>query len=241
LSNDTAGELNSAPTSSLLVETSPSARPTINFSSDEWDRIEKAYRRSLPPDVRADIVQAMEEFLFFERVERTASSLAEVKVIVEAYDKAAGRFLYALFTDPSGSSDASVYAHELIERHSEQSRSGSQTAIFDVLLTLLRGFHIACNASLKQLNDPSLSASKIGNAWELWVLRLTEIMKKVKIRPSEQKDVSSKSSDQSSFVTFVWELQKYLPGECRRYAHSEAGLADAIREVKSQARKVARE
>ena len=44
MSNDMAGELNSAPTSSLLVETSPSARPTINFSSDEWDRIEKAYR-----------------------------------------------------------------------------------------------------------------------------------------------------------------------------------------------------
>ena len=100
----------------------------------------------------------------------------------------------------------------------------------DALLNLLRAFHIACNTSIKQLNDASTSSFRKGNAWATWISRLTEILKAAKLPVIVRKDGGSKtkSDKQSPFVSFVWELQKCLPAECRHHTQSEAALADAL-------------
>jgi hypothetical protein len=214
--------------------------PVTNLGGGAWQRIEEACGWSLAPSVRSNIDQATEAFLLFESFERIAQPMAAVKVILEAYDKAAGRFFHALFTDPSGPSDASVYAQHLIERNFSESRLGGDAGVFDALLNLLRGFHIACNVSLKQLNDPGVPAFKSGNAWRLWVWRLTKIIENAGLVSAVRKDIGSKSKsyNQSPFARFVWELQTCLPEECRRHTHSEGALADAISEAQSIARKV---
>jgi hypothetical protein len=214
--------------------------PVINVDDAAWQRIEMSCGWSLAPDMRSDLVRATEEFLLFESLERTAQPLAAVKVTLEAYDKAAGRFFHALFTDPSGPSDSSVYAHHLIESNFKESRLINETVSFDALLNLLRAFHIACNVSLRQLNDHSVSAFKSGNGWRLWVWRLTKIVDKAGLSSSVRKDVGSKSKEdrQSPFVRFVWELQQCLPEECRRHIHSMGALADAISEAQSVAIKL---
>jgi hypothetical protein len=213
--------------------------PLIDLDNAAWQRIETSCGWSLGPSVRSDVARATEEFLLFESLERTAQPLAAVKVTLEAYDKAAGRFFHALFTDPSGSSDANLYAHHLIEKNFKESRLASETASFDALLNLLRAFHIACNVSLKQLNDHLVSGFKSGSAWRVWVSRLTEIMDKTQLPSSLRKDVGSKSKSdsQSPFVRLVSELQKCLPKESQRHTHSEAALADAISETQSIGRK----
>jgi hypothetical protein len=211
--------------------------PIIEVDNAAWQRIEKACEWSLPATLRSNILRATEEFLLFESFERSAQRLAAARVILEAYDIAAGRFFHALFTDPSGSSDADAYVHLLIERNFKKSRPKGEAAVFDALLDLLRAFHIACNVSLKQLSDHTTTAFESGNAWRSWVSRLTEIVDEAELPSSVRKD-ADKSNNQSPFTLFVWELQKCLPEECRRHTHSEAALADAISQAQSMVRKL---
>ena len=217
--------------------------PTIDIDSAKWRQVEKIYGSFLPPNVRADIVRATEAFLFFEGFERTSEPLAKVKVILEAHDKAATRFFNELFAGPAAISDGGVYAHHLIENNFKASQLGSDAAGLDALLNLLRAFHVACNTSIKQLNEASPSSTfRTGNAWTTWISRLTEILKAAKVPCSVRKDVGNKntSNNKSPFVLFVRELQNCLPEECRRHTHSEAVLADAISKAQSLAPKLGR-
>lgn len=194
----------------------PSA--VLKIDSANWRLIEKTYGASLTPKVRAEIVRATEAFLFFENFERTGEPLAKVKVILEAHDKAATRFFNELFASPSALSDAGFYAHHLIDNNFKASRLESDAAGLDVFLDFLRAFHIACNASIKQLNDPSVGE---GNAWNSWISRLAEILAKAKSAHDDR------GSD-NQLVSFVWELQKCVPAECRR---NQAALNEALLEA----------
>lgn len=199
--------------------------PAFNVDDIQWGRIEKAYGSSLPPDVRANIVQVTEAYVFLHSFEQTSEGLAKAKVILEAHDKAATRFFNELFTGPSAISDAGVYAHYLIENNFKTSELKGEARGLDVFLNLLRAFHVACNVSIKQLSVPSSPAFKGSNTWSVWIDRLAEILSQVKSPVSAHKGTKS-----LPFVLLVWELQGCLPTECRCHAQSQASLADALSE-----------
>jgi hypothetical protein len=192
-----------------------------SIGSADWRKIENAYGAPLAPNLRTDIARVTEAFLFFDKFEQTGEPLAKVKVILEAHDKAATRFFNELFGGTSAVSDAGVYAHQLIDNNFTASRLGGEAGGLDVFLDFLRAFHIACNASIKQLNDPLVDRK--GNALKFWVSRLVEILADAK---SVYKDRRSRS--ENPFVLLVLELQKYLPAEHQRDA---VALADALSEV----------
>ena len=205
--------------------------PLFNVDAVQWRRIEKAYGSSLPPGVRAAIVRATEAYIFLQSFEQNSEGLAKAKVILEAHDKAANRFFNELFAGPSAVSDAGVYAHYLIESNFKTSELKGEVRGLDVFLNLLRAFHVACNASIKQLNDPSSPAFQGDNAWKVWIARLVEILSEVKLPVSVRTERSqSKGTKPLPFVLLVWELQACLPTECRHHAQSEASLADALSE-----------
>jgi hypothetical protein len=205
----------------------------VDLDDLEWQRIESACGWSIQPAVRSKILHATKQFLLFEPAERTVQSVSAAKINLEAYDKAATRFFNALFVDPSGPSDASAYAQSLIEQNSSNLRQ-SGVSVFEALLANLRTFHIACNTSIKQLNDPVSSAFQSGRAWRQWVVQLTDIVDGASLPTAVRKDVGgkSKNDDQSPFARFVSELQKILPEESQRHTHSEGALADAISEAR---------
>ena len=156
-------------------------------------------------------------------------------MILEAHDKAATRFFNELFASPFAGSDAGVYAHHLIEKNFKASHVARKAAGLDSLLSLLRTFHIACNTSIKQLNEsPASSTFRKGSAWTNWISRLTEILQGAKLPFAVGKPIRNKSrSDKKSpFTLLAWELQLCLPAECRRHTHSVTALADAIIEVR---------
>jgi hypothetical protein len=193
--------------------------PAFNIDAIQWGRIEKAYGSPFPPDVKANIVRATETYVFLHRFEQASEELAKAKVILEAHDKAATRFFNELFVSASAVSDAGVYAHYLIESNFKTSDLKSEAGGLDVFLNLIRAFHVACNAAIKQLNHLSSPALKGSNAWSVWIDRLAEILQ-VKLPISVRK-----SSASSTFASLVWELQDCLPTECRCHAQS---LADAL-------------
>ena len=215
-----------------MSKNSPQGHPgTIVITSAQWGRIEGACGFSFSPLLQADIVRASEAYLLAERFGRTGDFLAKVKVILELHDKAATRFFKELFADHSAVSDAGVYAHYLIENNFKASQLGKHTAGLDAFLNLLRAFHIACNTSIKQLNDASSSSvARNEHAWSMWISQLAEILKETKLSVSDGKDRGDKGKTPkpSVFVIFVWELQKCLPTECRRHPESEVALSDAL-------------
>ena len=195
----------------------------FEIDSANWRLIEEAYGASLPPNVRADIVRATEVFFFSENFARTGEPTANVKVILEAHDKAATRFFNELFGSPSSFSDAGVYAHSLIDSNFKPPRLGSDKEGLDALLDLLRAFHIACNTAIKQLNDPS-TAHK-GKPWKIWLNRLAEILR-------------GKGGDEIKvdrpLVQFVCEMQNCLPSECQR---GQAAIEQALLEAQQNPEK----
>jgi hypothetical protein len=164
-------------------------------------------------------------FFFSESFARTGEPTANVKVVLEAHDKAATRFFNELFDSPSSFSDAGVYAHHLIDSNFKPPRLGSDNSGLDAILDFLRAFHIACNAAIKQLNDPS-TAQK-GNPWKIWLNRVAEIV-------AEVKSLRGKGGDESAIdrplVQFVREMQNCFPSECQR---DPAAIEQALLEAKT--------
>ena len=196
-------------------------KPVVNIDHAQWSRIEQAYGSTLSQSARAGIVGATESYLFLRSFEGTPERMAKVKVILEAHDKAASRFFNELFAGPSLTSDAGSYAHYLIENNFKSDSIRGKELSLDGLLDILRAFHISCNASIKQLNDPTSSAGRKDDAWKTWIGRLAAILR-------NHDGARDKSGKELPFVSFAWELQACLPRECRHAAQSEAALADVI-------------
>ena len=116
----------------------------------------------------------------------------------------------------------------LIDNNFRPARLGSDKAGLDAFLDFLRAFHIACNAAIKQLNDPSIAPK--GNPWKIWLNRLAEIVAEVKSSSGEGDD---ESKVDHPFVQFIRELQNCLPAE---YQRDQAALAEALLEARSKPR-----
>jgi hypothetical protein len=158
----------------------------------------------------------------FRRVIAAGEPAANVKIILEAHDKAAVRFFNELFGGPSSVSDAGLYAHFLIDSNFKP-RLGRDKEGLDALLDLLRAFHIACNTAIKQLSEPS-TAHK-GDPWKIWLNRLAEIV-------ADVESLNGKGPDESKvndpLVWFVREMQNCLPSE---WQHDQAAIEQALLEA----------
>jgi len=79
----------------------------LQFNDAEWRGIEAACGWTLSKSLRDHILQVTQEFLTLQTLQR--GNGADVKVVLESYDKAASRFFNAIFADPSGQSAANIH------------------------------------------------------------------------------------------------------------------------------------
>ena len=199
------------------------------FNDAEWRSIEAACGCTLSKSVRDNILQVTQEFLTLESVQ--TGNVANVKVVLESYDKATSRFLNAIFSDPSGQSAASIHAHDLVELNFNKVGEREES-LFDGMLTTLRAFHVACNTALKQLRELETS-SKRDKAWQVWIARLTEIIDQAGLPCSASDGLVSKDC----FTGLVWPLQCCLPEQVRRHTTREAECAKEIKGAQALAKR----
>jgi hypothetical protein len=64
--------------------------------------------------------------------------------------------------------------------------------------------------------------------WNIWIGLLTRVMREHGLPYQARKDSDKRKLGPSPFVLFVFELQKQMPVECRKYTHSFDALAQAI-------------
>ena len=112
----------------------------------------------------------------------------------------------------------------------QDSRLDNEERLFNPLFGLLTSFHVACNAALKELSDPELPSFTKGKSWNLWIRRLTKIMQDAGLPWQVRKDTDRPPP----FAAFVWELQKYLPADCK-LSYAISALPTAISRAREDA------
>ena len=219
--------------------------PDLTISEADWQRIEGAYGEQLSGSVRAAVVKATQQFVYWESFERAAEPVAKTQKLIEAYKKSASDFQRAM--QAGGSSDARTLARHLVMKNFQDPRlsdkaGSSYVGHFHSLSSILTSFQSACFHALKELEPPppstrgllgdlgALPSFKEGEEWALWIRRLTDIADGNSLPGGVRKDAGnkSKSDKQSPFTLFVWELQKCLPKGCNYPTQSKSALAKAI-------------
>ncbi len=218
--------------------------PDLTISEADWQRIEGAYGEQLSGSVRAAVVKATQQFVYWENFERAAEPVTKTQKLIETYKKSASDFQRAM--QAGGSSNARILAGHLVTKNFHDPRlsdkaGSSYVGRFHSLSGVLTSFQSACFQALKELEPPTstrgllgdlgaLPAFKEGEEWALWTRRLTEIANDNSLPGGVRKDAGnkSKSDKQSPFTLFVWELQKCLPKGCKYPTQSKSALAKAI-------------
>jgi hypothetical protein len=209
--------------------------PTVTVNGTRWETLERIIGKSISPALRTELIDATNHFLSFAVFEHTAEPLDSAVERVTAVSRAANRFWRTLIE--GGGGDAGFYANNMIEMHFTDSRMPRRHKIHN-LIGIMTSFMVACDLAGKELVSEDNAEHRIGECWEGWIRRLTEILKQNKMPTSARKDAAkNKSGKASDFVRFIEELQKGFDSKFRRGTHSTSALAEAI----TLARRVAKD
>jgi hypothetical protein len=206
-----------------------SGRPKFRISKADWDRIEAAYGHSLSPPVRRKIRGATRDLDWVE-LERKSATISETSARVHTIKKAAHEFRESILRCPAKiSREADYYARSLICKHMGlpfEGRDGLQNLVLKIERDIAKG----CRQALAELRGEKESGFRHGETWELWVRKLTSILKKSQLPVQVRKDTDkAKVAKPSAFVAFMRELQACIPKAYRksqpRSSHFEANIA----------------
>ena len=218
--------------STISIATIAGGYPGLTISDGDWQRIESAYGRALPIDVREQICEATVSLLLFVEGEY-GRPVSEARDRVVRIKKVAAEFQETIFGNPQDTRwDARNYADHLIKRNFQDPRiRNSQGPRF--LATGMTSLIVACNRALAHLEDPKNHGRSKGETWKLWVRKLTEILKKRKLPTGSRKDADKDKAERPSpFVGLVCELQRNIPAQFRRSTQSPGALAKAIHQAR---------
>jgi hypothetical protein len=218
--------------------------PVVKMGAPEWSRIECAFGHSLPIDLRTEIVADTQSFVTLAAFEYAAPPVdAAVKRIKRLREFA--RELLCLLDSKMLSSlrgSSALYADELIAWHLYKVvlKPSQEHKYLAPFAEEIRLFEKACAWALDQIDRTSYPGYwQTGEAWNNWILAVTETVRKHKLPSSVRKDTDkNKLQAPSSFVNLILELQKTLPREYRRHTTPD-GASQAIvraRRVTNQSR-----
>ena len=199
------------------------------ISHADWERIERAsYKRRLSDAVREDVRRATEELLYWEGCTKLSVPVGNIRKEIRGWKNAAEKLERKGLANHTAESRI---AKRLIEKE-----IGSPTAVTAPLI-------VACEKVLGDLErtrsirgafgdyDTAFSF-KNGEAWNLWVKRLIQLLASEGLPVGERANFDEKDSP---FVAFVRKLQEYLPAENRRSVDSkstDSALVKAIQRAK---------
>jgi hypothetical protein len=199
-----------------------SGRPKLRMSKPDWVRIERAYGHLLATSVRRKIRGVTREYLDWVDFERNAATMSETTARVHTIKKAASKFRETIFQRPPKTGrEADYYARSLICKHMGfpfEGRDGLQNLVLKIEREIAKG----CEGALAELRKESGFGH--GEMWELWVRKLSSILKRSQLPIHVRKDTDkAKVANPSAFVAFMRELQACVP---KAYRKSQARTSD---------------
>ncbi|MBK5196894.1 MAG: hypothetical protein JJE37_01250 [Methyloceanibacter sp.] len=219
--------------SQKLPIASAAGKHILVIKEAEWQRIENGYGKQLSEEVRASVVEATENFLYWEEFERNAEPVSTSRKLIKTYQRTARSFQLALRA--RGTSGAAYYAKHLVRKNFADSRfpitAGASDPtdeipstvnldldailelpchgnfeLFHWLTGLLTSFEVSCETALNEVTAENVGF-KNNQAWNRWIRLLTGIMKRNSLPFAARKDAEGKYG----FVALVKELQETLP------------------------------
>jgi hypothetical protein len=221
--------------------------PVFDISDDGWTEAERIYGFPIIPDARCRIVKATREYYSDAQLEVDAPSLSETLAEVRKM-KLAAQGLHLMLREGLIDQRAAAshrYARHLVMGHLKiptapfvADRSTKKEALRALSLNS-RALARACGSVLEQ--SASATSFTHGEAWNMWICRLTIICRSSALPATVRKDsyepkTRKGTKSGSPFVMFLERLQKFLPEELRLHTQSSQALAVAI--VKARASRV---
>jgi hypothetical protein len=196
-------------------------KPALTITDTDWKRIEGAYGHELTPKAREQVYGATWKFLAFVESEQAADPVSAVPTKIKSIAAAASKLNDAI--SPVRRSDATAYAHHLINRNFHDPRIGGKLkALACAVDTLVE----ACKAALMELKNSSYRGRRKNAAYQQWLFDLGSIARAHRLPTEARKDTDKNKTDRSSpFVEFIFALQLCLP---KQHCRSAAALAQAI-------------
>jgi len=111
---------------------------SFRLSSDAWERLEKAYRRSIPVEVRHHLERATISYLRLAEMEQKTSQLASAMDEISATRKAADALLQRLQPIESAATDAHSFVRHLIAQRLKPEKRGALSDQIKDLVHALR-------------------------------------------------------------------------------------------------------
>ena len=199
--------------------------PKVVVDNAKWKTLEKIFDKAILPALRTELIDATNHFLSFAIFEHTAEPLAGAIERVSTLSDAANQFWRALIDGKS--SDARFYADHMIESYFDDARLPKRDRIQGLSL-IMTSFVAACNLANKEMASGTNAEHRIGECWEGWIRRLTEIIERNEMPTAASKDAGLNNGKASKFVRFVEEFQESFEPKFRRATFSTPALADAI-------------
>src|SRR5262249_29098999 len=151
--------------------------PTIAFTDEQWQAIERAYGRKLNADVRQQITTVTKHYLRDCVFDRTAAPKKMALKRIRRVRRAAGDLEQVMLEINlfSGSSDelsreqqqsADYYADGLIRRHLDERRSQAREKLHH-FRHALKSLVVACDCALNDLS--AAEGYRGGEAWNYWI------------------------------------------------------------------------
>jgi hypothetical protein len=197
------------------------------FSEDQWALIEKAYGRSLSPEIRVHIIIATNALRLVSAAEQRAPSLDKIRIKTKKLKNDAKSLLREaglLINENDVWASFEVLADTLNTVVKECSNEHLQ------FLLVVNSMHSACDLMLRNWeSDGGLHA---GRMWDAWVQSINKLMQYNGLPSTVRTDSRDADNVNSEFVWMIKELQKHIPKELRRHDHSADAVAKAIQRAR---------
>jgi hypothetical protein len=195
-------------------------------SDEKWRRIEKALGYRITSEDADELTQVVDRYFDMHPFEAAAPFVSDAQAYLQSVITKGHEFLSTL--QPPDSNEAAFNAQRLIVNSLPRQRRKGAVALHEFVMAI-HEFMAACEAAKKKLQKLARVRARRtfveGAAWRELVRKLTRFCRKRSLPTTVSK---ARAVPPSTFVAFVFELQRTFPEKFRRYNSSYAALATAI-------------
>ncbi len=210
--------------------------PTGNFfilSEAERAQIEAAYGHKLSEELWEEILHVTEEFTIYAPTVRGAASLTKTLTKLHKLANTARSLRKDIIPNHVKSENLTLqdiwYAY-----FRSRSEPPGDDSLFELLLEFLEIVIALSKLAEKYATNNGVGGlikgpDDEGYYWDVWICTVTLILEEHGLPYAARKDADKRKRDAPSpFVSFICELQKYIPKQCRKFTHSHDALAQGI-------------
>lgn len=217
----------------------PAAIAEWTPSLDDWRRIEWVYGHVLNDELRGEIAELVNNYFYFDQLERNTPFAADAIEYLATFEKAASSFVGMLTNDLKDATASST--RDILRDYCWFDPEDPEADNFAKLAETVNSLIAAAHLFASDLKSEKAAGRKgRQSAWDRMIVDLTAAVAPFRLPMTVNKGTDKTVSEApSAFVRFVMELQGGFPAERRRHhvgvdgEPSYAATASAVSDAQS--------